>query len=542
MHGDFTTIQEGEYRPIDVLVGGTPCQAFSVAGLRKGLADDRGNLALEYIRLAERLRPRWLVWENVPGVISSLSEDEQIRAFGCFLAGLRELGYDVSYRILNAQWTGLAQRRKRVFVVGYFGDWRCAGPVLLERASLCGYSAPSRGARKAVAAPLASSATSYGGYRNCADTTENLVAPDIASTLTRGAESGGKGGYAGRRQEDDSNLVAIISLEDDLAFALRKSGGGSPERFDMNVVLEPAKPMTLNQADKRFGAVTAEDLAMSLTGSSGNMSVMPGDPTTDVAQALLAKANSSHRADAETYVAVDNPTAYRTNAAGQVDAQGDVTAALTSMTDPCSQIVAFAQRQGEDVQVLGDVADVMSTKPGMHQQTFIMEEARKDLAHALRGEGHDGSEDGTGRGVPLIAEGVISGAVTRKWDHSGGPSGDECYNLVAARAMRVRRLLPEECAKLMGFPIDFLDIEFNGKPAADSLKYKALGNSMATPVMAWIGRRIQEVEDFLASLPEGSRPPLALFEWDIARHERKKRMERSNIHIGTLFSENEDAQ
>ena len=71
LHGDFTTIQENEYGPIDLLVGGTPCQSFSVAGLRGGLGDDRGNLALEFLRLADRTRPRWVVWENVPGVLSS---------------------------------------------------------------------------------------------------------------------------------------------------------------------------------------------------------------------------------------------------------------------------------------------------------------------------------------------------------------------------------------------------------------------------------------------------------------------------------------
>lgn len=87
-HGDFTTIKDGDYEPIDILVGGTPCQSFSVAGLRGGLADERGNLALEYLRLAERLRPRWIVWENVPGVLSSGGG----RDFGSFLGGWANSG------------------------------------------------------------------------------------------------------------------------------------------------------------------------------------------------------------------------------------------------------------------------------------------------------------------------------------------------------------------------------------------------------------------------------------------------------------------
>jgi DNA (cytosine-5)-methyltransferase 1 len=140
LHGDFTTIKAGHYEPIDLLVGGTPCQSFSVAGLRGGLDDDRGNLALEYLRLAHRLRPRWLVWENVPGVLSSNGGGD----FGSILGGMVELGYGVAYRVLDAQFFGVAQRRRRVFVVGYLGDWRRAAAVLFERHSLSGNPAPRR--------------------------------------------------------------------------------------------------------------------------------------------------------------------------------------------------------------------------------------------------------------------------------------------------------------------------------------------------------------------------------------------------------------
>lgn len=114
LHGDFTTIKEAEYGPIDVLVGGTPCQAFSIAGLRKGLADERGNLTLEFIRLVQRLRPRWVVWENVPGVLS-IDGGNAIRSF---LDALEELGYIVDIDILDAQFFGVPQRRRRVFVCG----------------------------------------------------------------------------------------------------------------------------------------------------------------------------------------------------------------------------------------------------------------------------------------------------------------------------------------------------------------------------------------------------------------------------------------
>ena len=154
LHGDFTTIGENDYGSIDLLVGGTPCQSFSIAGLRKGMDDDRGNLALEYLRLAQRKRPAWLVWENVPGVLSSNGG----RDFGAFLGGLVELRYGFAYRVLDAQYSGVPQRRRRVFVVGYLGDWRVAAAVLFERQSLQRNIAPSREARKETTGSIKGSA------------------------------------------------------------------------------------------------------------------------------------------------------------------------------------------------------------------------------------------------------------------------------------------------------------------------------------------------------------------------------------------------
>lgn len=147
LHGDFTTIGAEEYGPIDLLVGGTPCQSFSVAGLRAGLGDDRGNLALEFLRLAERTSTRWVVWENVPGVLSSNGG----RDFGSILGGMVELGYGFAYRVLDAQFFGVAQRRRRVFVVGRAGSAASAAAVLFERHSLQGHSAPCREAREGIA-------------------------------------------------------------------------------------------------------------------------------------------------------------------------------------------------------------------------------------------------------------------------------------------------------------------------------------------------------------------------------------------------------
>lgn len=155
--GDMTKFKEWNDDPIDLLVGGTPCQSFSVAGLRKGLDDPRGNLMLTYVAIAARYKPRWLVWENVPGVLSSNGG----RDFGTFLTALGEIGYGFAYRICDAQYFGVAQRRRRVFVVGYLGDWRRAAAVLFERDSLSGHPAPSRETREEVAGYTSSSFGKY---------------------------------------------------------------------------------------------------------------------------------------------------------------------------------------------------------------------------------------------------------------------------------------------------------------------------------------------------------------------------------------------
>ena len=152
--GDMTKIDGKKYHgTIDIILGGTPCQPFSLAGLRKGLADPNGNLALVFLRLIDQIRPKWVVWENVPGMLSSWSDApdspevegigpehfrniDQTNDFETFLAGFRELGYSCAWRILDAQYFGVPQRRRRVFVVAHIGDWRRAAGVLFERESL----------------------------------------------------------------------------------------------------------------------------------------------------------------------------------------------------------------------------------------------------------------------------------------------------------------------------------------------------------------------------------------------------------------------
>jgi DNA (cytosine-5)-methyltransferase 1 len=158
-YGSLTEYQSWPLEPgaIDLLVGGTPCQSFSVAGLRKGLTDPRGNLALTFLGLADKLKPRWIVWENVPGVLSSNGG----RDFGSFLGALVELGYGFAYRVLDAQHFGVPQRRRRVFVVACLGDWRVAAEVLSLREGLRGYLETGNKKRKGPAADVGASVVPF---------------------------------------------------------------------------------------------------------------------------------------------------------------------------------------------------------------------------------------------------------------------------------------------------------------------------------------------------------------------------------------------
>jgi len=160
--GDMTKFKEWDFGTdrLDLLVGGTPCQAFSVAGLRKGLDDPRGNLALTYVAILNKFRPKWCIWENVPGVLSSGGG----RDFGSFLGALVELGYGFAYRVLDAQNFGVAQRRKRVFVIGHLGDWKPAAEVLFESESLRGDTKQSRKEKQDIANCLTKSPSSYSSF------------------------------------------------------------------------------------------------------------------------------------------------------------------------------------------------------------------------------------------------------------------------------------------------------------------------------------------------------------------------------------------
>lgn len=397
LHGDFTTIAAGQYDPIDLLVGGTPCQSFSVAGLRGGLDDDRGNLALEYLRLADRLRPRWLVWENVPGVLSSNGG----RDFGSILGGMVELGYGVAYRVLDAQFFGVAQRRRRVFVVGYLGDWRRAAAVLFERHSLSGHPAPRREAGPSVAALTANGVGTCGADDNQGQA-GHLIArrwpADVSPTLN--AAFGSKLGLENQHIDSGAGMFVTHTLKG--------------EGFD-----------------------ASED-------GTGR-----GTPIV--------------------------PCAYRVAGDGAAYREGDATAPLTTGTDSSASIVAFALR-GREGGAMPEVSEdgsigALRAASGGSSRDYVAAFTCSDQANSFAWE------------RPFAP--TLNAQVQN--DTSNIQQGVRIGSAV-------RRLTPRECERLQGFPDDYTLITHRGKPAADGPRYKALGNSMAVPVMRWIGERIAQVD------------------------------------------------
>ena len=189
-----------QYGPIDLLVAGAPCQDFSVAGQRAGMDGARGNLSLRFVELVRTIRPRWLLFENVPGLLSSASheapsagsppddlqpgeeriieddyETDEGSDFGYFLSALLELRYSLSYATLDAQYFGLAQRRDRLFVVGSLGDWCGPSAVLFDLESLSGNTAPRREKGKGVAGTISARTEGGGGLGTDFDLGGGLV-------------------------------------------------------------------------------------------------------------------------------------------------------------------------------------------------------------------------------------------------------------------------------------------------------------------------------------------------------------------------------
>ena len=204
--GDMTKINGWAMRgQIDLLVGGTPCQGFSVAGLRGGLNDPRSGLAGHYVRLAAELRVPWLLWENVPGALSTSGGAD----FRAFVSALDELGYGLAWAVLDAQWFGVPQRRQRLFLVGRLGDWRGPCQVLFEPGRVCRNPPARRSKREGNPSPAEVGAGAWGQ-------------PDVCPTMT--SSGAGFARVDGRAEHDCGTLVV---QPNEVSATLCASGAGT---------------------------------------------------------------------------------------------------------------------------------------------------------------------------------------------------------------------------------------------------------------------------------------------------------------------------
>jgi DNA (cytosine-5)-methyltransferase 1 len=445
--GDMTNYKNWPDANIDLLVGGTPCQSFSIAGLRKGLDDPRGNLMLTYLAIAERYRPKWILWENVPGVLSS----NEGRDFGTFLTALGQLRYGYSYRVLDAQYFGVAQRRRRVFVVGHLGSWQRAAAVLLERSCLSGHPAPSRQTRKAIATD-AEASVGAGSWWN---------GEDLAGTLTKQNANGAQ------RMPDKDNFGAVLqatikTIEDkcptlncntqsligrgsELSSPVMSEKMESVPNVEPNIASANAQDHTANQ---RMAHHTSSENSMEscmqgavlMRQREGKDGGGNGPLISEEKSLTLATSNDQVLMQPIHPVISPAITTCKGSRGGcSLEAIEEITAIhLAQQPVPTSndQVLAFQHS-----------ASVADSNPILEQMT------------------------------PTL----------RKGDSQGQS---------VMHTIQVRRLTPVECERLQGFPDNFTRIPWKRKPAEecpDGPRYKALGNSMAVPCMRWIGERIDQV-------------------------------------------------
>ncbi len=465
--GDMTKFKEWPDANLDVLVGGTPCQSFSVAGLRKGLDDPRGNLMLTFGSIAQRYRPEWLVWENVPGVLSSNGG----RDFGSFLGMLAELGYGFAYRILDAQFHGVAQRRRRLFLVGYLGDWHRAAAVLFERHSLSGHPAPSRQARKGTA-PGTASGTRTGGWP-----------AEVSPTLN--AHFGSKQGLEDQHIAGGGDclsptvamcLITKTRLDSETETLIPTIGGG----FDAVAHTLQTQCGSVTEDGTGRGSPLipiTQPIAYNITfcDANGVRSDRPNGGLyvneTDVTSTLTEAGVGTNVVQP---VAIQGTVIGRSETAGPQGSGVDTSGAMFTLTK--TDVHAVAQPVPYDFFQITAPINKQNRKPGDPCHTL----ARDNAAHATIIQPVAWDEE-------LNARTDLAGAMLR-----GGDGGR--HDGVMTTAMQVRRLTPVECERLQGFPDGYTDIPWRNKAESpDGPRYKALGNSMAVPVMRWIGERINEV-------------------------------------------------
>lgn len=402
--GDITKVDwkevKREWGAVDLVVGGSPCQSFSIAGDRTGL-DGASGLMWEYVRCIREVMPRWLLWENVPGALSSSHGED----FRCLLEALDALGYGLAWRVLDAQFFGVAQRRERVFLVGRLGDPDGPCEVLFEPESLSWDTPSSREKRQELAAGAGGGAEAAGGALNPADPQSKRVYDPIGCGPTL------------------------------------NSGTGEGMNIQHSVLTAGFK---FHQVDGAGDLGYEPDQSLTLTADYHNPAVMC---MTD------------------------------TQPHSMVDPEVCGTLSSTMHNDPPVVAKTLKMRGGCDGGGKGPLVqeDVSATLGTGNDQTLF---EPVSFAANQRGEVRLQGRDGT-----------VVGAI------QASQSGKQVQGVTDGYA--VRRLTPLECERLQGMPDGHTKVPYRGKPAdecPDTPRYRAIGNSMAVPVMRWIGERIAEAD------------------------------------------------
>lgn len=402
-YGDMTKYKEWDVGDFDLLVGGTPCQSYSIAGLRKGINDPRGNLMLVFLGLLDHFKPHYVVWENVPGILS-----DKTQAFDKLLQGLNELGYIFDTDILDAQYFGVPQRRRRVFVVGIRADW-------------------------------------------------------INSLKLRGEKN--------ERYTNDGLFTSQeLSSKDDKFIELAKASDKIfPITSAIRVEWQRTRQVQIEQTSVSRNTAESEETKQATSCQIGSNLTTDGklDYYKELQISCYDEKINYYRAHLqdtrilETKDGTTNAVQARQGTGGLVSQPVLYKTHLqdTRLTE-CEDGVAdtVSARYGTGGNTTPFVKQVLNN-PALTPQT-------SSVVETLRAEFH-GHE-------PVTQE----------------------HNVV-------RRLTPVECERLQGFPDNWTKIKWRGKDdCPDSLRYKAIGNSMAVPVMRFIGERIDMLDKEIKHLIE----------------------------------------
>lgn len=534
--GDMTGIAEqvrsGAVAAPDVLVGGTPCQAFSIAGARQGLADPRGALTLKFTELADaidlarqknRQPPAIIVWENVPGVLSDKSN-----AYGALLGALAGEGYAleppgrrwtnagcvlgprrrIAWKIVDAQYFGVAQRRRRVFLVASGRDDLDPAAILFESDRLHGDPAPGGKAWEIFAGPAEGGADRAGGIP---DALAGTWRPESVTVCFGGGNRQGPIDKAacltarGHKCDFEVETFAAQSVTGHRTHALNTANGGKGCGEDgtgrgVPIVTHPvsaaAYPVAFAQNSRDEVRLESGDGqivgALSLGGGKPGQGLpaiayLPADAVdrNDGWPPIMSFTAKDYGADALENIAPTLRAGVRSNGnsnGGVMPAIAFRTLQSTFHSEVSGTLISHYAKQPENADtVLGP--DLVARSVALRgRDGGATVELGGEVATALRASG--GGSDKAHVLLPSTEDyfhGQLLGPDETGWSQWAG--------------WRVRRLMPVECERLQGMPDDYTLVPYRGKPAADGPRYKAIGNSMAVPCVAWLGARIVEALD-----------------------------------------------